>query len=288
VLAGASWGTMLAVGAALGGLVAGTLGTTACFVLDAVLLLLAAGLTASTRRPFTDPTAPVRQRRPVRQDVGEAVGYARRDSRVLRAADLQVGPGVRATARCPLFPPAVRRRRLRPQNRSASGSCKAPAASGRCSAGADARRGNDPGPEARRARRLHGRCSAWANSRWAAGRCPTGGGRNCPRGGSGSRCGCLPPTSPRGLRPLCPDPPPIMQQSSPGPARPHALARLRPAAPAPRRLACPARACRASPRAAPLLRRPREPAALFPLRPLPRAFGPRPSGRGAIPRRPPT
>ena len=51
VLSGASWGTMLAVGAALGGLVAGTLGTTACFVLDAALLLLAAGLTAATTRP---------------------------------------------------------------------------------------------------------------------------------------------------------------------------------------------------------------------------------------------
>ena len=92
VLAGASWGTMLAVGAALGGLVAGTLGTTACFVLDAVLLLLAAALTASTRRPFTDPSAPVRERRPVRQDVGEAVGYARRDSQVLALLTCKSGP----------------------------------------------------------------------------------------------------------------------------------------------------------------------------------------------------
>jgi hypothetical protein len=74
VLAGASWGTMLAVGAALGGLVAGTLGTTACFVIDAVLLLLAAVLTAATTRPFIRPAAPVRERRPVHQDVGEAVG----------------------------------------------------------------------------------------------------------------------------------------------------------------------------------------------------------------------
>ena len=67
----------------LGGLVAGTLGTTACFVLDAVLLLLAAALTAATTLPFTDPAAPVRERRPVHQDVGEAVGYARRDAQVL-------------------------------------------------------------------------------------------------------------------------------------------------------------------------------------------------------------
>ena len=92
VLAGASWGTMLAVGAALGGLVAGTLGTTACFVIDAVLLLLAAVLTAATTRPFSDPAAPVRERRPVHQDVGEAVGYARRDAQVLSLLTCKSGP----------------------------------------------------------------------------------------------------------------------------------------------------------------------------------------------------
>ena len=92
VLSGASWGTMLAVGAALGGLVAGTLGTTACFVIDAVLLLLAAALTAATTRPFSDPGAPVRDRRPVHQDVGEAVGYARRDAQVLSLLTCKSGP----------------------------------------------------------------------------------------------------------------------------------------------------------------------------------------------------
>jgi MFS family permease len=92
VLNGASWGTMLAVGAALGGLVAGTLGTTVCFVLVAVLLFLAAGLTAATSRPFSDPNAPVRERRPVRHDVGEALGYARRDSRVLALMTCKAGP----------------------------------------------------------------------------------------------------------------------------------------------------------------------------------------------------
>lgn len=92
VLNGASWGTMLAVGAALGGLVAGTLGTTVCFVVDAVLLLGAAALTASTKRPFSDPGAPVRERRPVRRDVGEAVGYARRERRVLALITCKSGP----------------------------------------------------------------------------------------------------------------------------------------------------------------------------------------------------
>ena len=92
VLNGASWGTMLAVGAALGGLVAGTLGYTACFLIDAVLLLGAAVLTARTTRPFSDPNAPPRERRPAREDLAEAVSYARRDRRVLSLLTCKSGP----------------------------------------------------------------------------------------------------------------------------------------------------------------------------------------------------
>ncbi len=92
VLNGASWGTMLAVGAALGGLVAGTLGPTACFVIDAVLLLGAAALTASTTRPFSDPSVPPRERRPVREDLAEAIGHTRRDRRVLALITCKSGP----------------------------------------------------------------------------------------------------------------------------------------------------------------------------------------------------
>lgn len=92
VLAGASWGTMLAVGAALGGLVAGTLGSSVCFVLDAALLGLAALLTARTTRPFRDPALPPRARRPVGADVGEALGYARKDRRVLALLTCKSGP----------------------------------------------------------------------------------------------------------------------------------------------------------------------------------------------------
>ena len=105
VLNGASWGTMLAVGAALGGLVAGTLGTTACFVIDAVLLLGAAALIARTSKPFTDPRVPPRPRRPVRHDVGEALSYARRDRRVLALITCKSGPafGNGALSLFPLF-----------------------------------------------------------------------------------------------------------------------------------------------------------------------------------------
>jgi MFS family permease len=92
VLNGASWGTMLAVGAGLGGLVSGTLGPTVCFVLDALLLFVAAALMGSTRRPFSDPSAPVRERRPARADLAEAVGYARREHRVLALLTCKAGP----------------------------------------------------------------------------------------------------------------------------------------------------------------------------------------------------
>ena len=83
VLSGASWGTMLAVGAALGGLVAGTLGARACFVIDAALLLLAAALVA----PHLDAV-----HRPVDAAARAPVGAARRR----RGADVRP----RATRAC--------------------------------------------------------------------------------------------------------------------------------------------------------------------------------------------
>ena len=92
VLSGASWGTMLAVGAALGGLVSGVFGPDVCFVLDALLLLMSAALVSRTTKPFSDPDAPPLERRPVRADVAEAVSYARRDRRVLALITCKSGP----------------------------------------------------------------------------------------------------------------------------------------------------------------------------------------------------
>jgi predicted MFS family arabinose efflux permease len=94
VLSGASWGTMLAVGAALGGLVAGTLGPTTCFVSVAVLLVFAAVLVARTGRPFSDPTAEPRERRTARADIGEALRYTRREGPVLALVTCKVGPAL--------------------------------------------------------------------------------------------------------------------------------------------------------------------------------------------------
>ena len=52
VLIGSAWGTMLAVGAALGGIVAATLGRDAAFVLDAASFAVSASLIVGIRRSF--------------------------------------------------------------------------------------------------------------------------------------------------------------------------------------------------------------------------------------------
>ncbi|MGH2445299.1 MAG: MFS transporter [Candidatus Limnocylindria bacterium] len=58
VLIGSAWGTMLAVGAALGGLVAVTLGRDAAFVINALSFLLSAWLILGIRRPLQLPREP--------------------------------------------------------------------------------------------------------------------------------------------------------------------------------------------------------------------------------------
>ena len=52
VLTGSAWGVMLAVGAAIGGLVAATLGRDAAFVINALTFLVSASLIVGIRRPF--------------------------------------------------------------------------------------------------------------------------------------------------------------------------------------------------------------------------------------------
>jgi len=57
-ISGATWSAMLAIGAALGGLVAGLLGVHAAFLLDAASYLLSAALIATVRVPRVAPGAP--------------------------------------------------------------------------------------------------------------------------------------------------------------------------------------------------------------------------------------
>jgi MFS family permease len=72
---GAVWGTMLFVGAAIGGLVAATLGREASFVLNALTFLLAAVLVVRIRRPFRTGALP--ERASVLAHLGEVWGYVR-------------------------------------------------------------------------------------------------------------------------------------------------------------------------------------------------------------------
>jgi MFS family permease len=91
-LAGTAWGTMLAVGAALGGLAAEVFGTDWCFVIDAVSFLVSAGLVAAARSPFGE--AREQRHTTVREDIRETVTYARADHRVLALVACKPGPAL--------------------------------------------------------------------------------------------------------------------------------------------------------------------------------------------------
>jgi MFS family permease len=108
VLNGATWGTMLAVGAGLGGLAASLIGPHWCFVLDAVSFLLSAWFTWRTTRPFGEDRRHL-ARAGVRADLRETVTYARTDARVLGLLACKVGPAIGngAIAMYPIFAATV-------------------------------------------------------------------------------------------------------------------------------------------------------------------------------------
>ncbi|HET8755536.1 MAG TPA: MFS transporter, partial [Solirubrobacteraceae bacterium] len=78
VLIGSAWGTMLAIGAALGGLVAVTLGREAAFVINAVSFAVSAWLIVGIRRPLQLPREPGHAPRPrITDSIKTAVSFAR-------------------------------------------------------------------------------------------------------------------------------------------------------------------------------------------------------------------
>lgn len=101
LLFGSLWGAMLAVGAALGGLVATLFGRDAAFVVNALSFVAAAGFVVMIRRPMQedrDPAIVVSSRmRPI-VDMKEAFGYARRDHALLALlaskASFAMGAGI--------------------------------------------------------------------------------------------------------------------------------------------------------------------------------------------------
>jgi predicted MFS family arabinose efflux permease len=86
---GAIWGSMLLVGASVGGIVAEMLGRNVAFVIDASSFAISALLLAGIRRPTQQPRT--REERVATTDVRAALRYARRDPVVLRLMFAKVG-----------------------------------------------------------------------------------------------------------------------------------------------------------------------------------------------------
>ncbi|MGE5459227.1 MAG: MFS transporter [Solirubrobacterales bacterium] len=92
-LSGSLWGTMLAVGAGLGGIVAAALGRDAAIAIDAVSFVVSALLILRIRAAFS--TAPEsREHASIAADTVETVRYARRDHRVLALLGVKFGWGI--------------------------------------------------------------------------------------------------------------------------------------------------------------------------------------------------
>jgi predicted MFS family arabinose efflux permease len=93
-LIGSAWGTMLAVGAAIGGLVVAGLGTAAAFSIDAASFALSAAMIFSIRRAFAEPRGG--EHPSLAEATTETIAYARRDHRVLALLVVKGGFGLGA------------------------------------------------------------------------------------------------------------------------------------------------------------------------------------------------
>ena len=92
-LSGSLWGTMLAVGGALGGVVAGVFGSDVAIAVDSASFVLSALLILGIHATFAEDRA-VQERPSLRQDTVETVRYARKDHRVLALLAVKFGWGV--------------------------------------------------------------------------------------------------------------------------------------------------------------------------------------------------
>ena len=92
VLMGSAWGTMLAVGGALGGIVAATLGRDAAFVGDALSFAISGLLIVGIRRRFSEER--IGEHRSIRGAVADTVRYAKVDRRVFALLSVKAGFGL--------------------------------------------------------------------------------------------------------------------------------------------------------------------------------------------------
>jgi predicted MFS family arabinose efflux permease len=92
---GSVWGTMLAVGAALGGVVSAVFGRDTAFLVDAASFAASAALLAGVRRRFSEDRGHERHVG-VAEATVETARYARRDHRVLALISVKAGFGLAA------------------------------------------------------------------------------------------------------------------------------------------------------------------------------------------------
>jgi predicted MFS family arabinose efflux permease len=95
-LNGSLWGTMLAVGAGLGGLVSAAFGDDTAFIVDAVSFLVSAALLSSIRRGFSESRAETTEHPSIVEATRETWRFARRDHRVLSLLAVKFGFGAAA------------------------------------------------------------------------------------------------------------------------------------------------------------------------------------------------
>jgi MFS family permease len=95
-LSGSLWGTMLAVGAAVGGVVSTVFGRDTAFVINAVSFALSALLLSGIRRPFSEPREGDNDHPKMVAATVEVVHYARRDRRVFSLISVKGGFGLAA------------------------------------------------------------------------------------------------------------------------------------------------------------------------------------------------
>jgi MFS family permease len=95
-LSGSLWGTMLALGAGLGGIVATVFGRDTAFLVDAASFGVSALLLWGVRRPFSAPRDGHEERVGIVEATRETVRYARRDGRVWALVSVKFGFGAAA------------------------------------------------------------------------------------------------------------------------------------------------------------------------------------------------
>ena len=93
---GSLWGTMLAVGAGLGGIVATVFGRDTAFVIDAVSFGVSALLLWGIHRPFSEEREPGHEHPRMIDATVEVLHYARRDHDVLALIGVKAGFGLAA------------------------------------------------------------------------------------------------------------------------------------------------------------------------------------------------